>query len=51
MAAGAGGAGGGFSGGMSYEAALASNNTQVTVGQAAAPDLTDQQLGGPMRNA
>lgn len=36
---------------MSYEAAIAGNNTQVTIGQAAAPDLTDTQLNGPMRNA
>ena len=36
---------------MSYEAALASNNTQVTIGQASGPDLTDTQLGGPLRNA
>jgi hypothetical protein len=48
---GGGGGGGGFSGGMSYEAALASNNTQITIGQAQAPDLTDTQLAGPMRNA
>jgi hypothetical protein len=46
-----GGGGGGFSGGMSYEAALASNNQQMAIGQASGPDLTDQQLGGPMRNA
>jgi eukaryotic-like serine/threonine-protein kinase len=49
--AGGGGGGGGFSGGMSYEAAIAGNNTQVTIGQAAAADLTDSQLAGPMRNA
>jgi hypothetical protein len=48
---GGGGGGGGFSSGMSYEAAIASNNTQVTIGQAASADLTDQQLAGPMRNA
>jgi hypothetical protein len=48
---GGGGGGGGFASGMSYEQAIASNNTQVTIGQASAPDLTDQQLAGPMRNA
>jgi hypothetical protein len=48
---GAGGGGGGFSGGLSYEAAIAANNTQVTIGQTGGPDLTDTQLGGPMRNA
>ncbi|HEY2517648.1 MAG TPA: hypothetical protein VGI39_42555 [Polyangiaceae bacterium] len=49
---GGGGGGGGFSGGMSYEAAIAGNNQQVTIGQAAGgPDLTDNQLAGPMRNA
>jgi hypothetical protein len=37
--------------GMSYEAAIAGNNTQLTPGGSGdAPDLTDQQLGGPMRN-
>jgi hypothetical protein len=49
---GGGGGGGGFSSGMSYEAALATNNQQINMGQAASgPDLTDSQLGGPMRNA
>jgi hypothetical protein len=37
---------------LSYEAALASNNQEVTIGAAAGgPDLTDAQLHGPMRNA
>ena len=37
---------------MSYEAALASNNTEVMIGhQTEGPDLTDSQLSGPMRNA
>ena len=37
---------------MSYEAALASNNTQIDIGgPKGGPDLTDQQLSGPMRNA
>ncbi len=50
---GGGGSAGGpaFSSGMSYEAALASNNTQVTIGQASGPDLTDVQLAAPLRNA
>jgi hypothetical protein len=50
---GGGGAAGGaaFSGGMSYEAAIASNNTQITIGQTGGADLTDTQLAGPMRNA
>lgn len=37
--------------GMSYEAAIASNNLHLTPGTKDAPDLTDQQLAGPMRNA
>jgi hypothetical protein len=48
---GGGGGGGGFAGGMSYEQAIASNNTQLTIGQQAGPDLTDTQIAGPMRNA
>jgi hypothetical protein len=47
----AGGGGGGFPGGLSYEAALATNNQQVTIGQASGPDLSDSQLAGPMKNA
>ena len=48
---GGGGGGGGGARGMSYEAALAANPQNVTVGGAqGAPDLTDQQLSGPMRN-
>jgi hypothetical protein len=47
-----GGGGGGFPGGMSYEAALNSNNQEIAIGGAkGGPDLTDQQLAGPMRNA
>jgi hypothetical protein len=46
-----GGGGGGFPGGLSYEAALATNNQQVTIGQASGPDLSDSQLAGPMKNA
>jgi hypothetical protein len=50
--AGGGGGGGGGPSGLSYEAALASNNQEVTIGAAAGgPDLTDAQLHGPMRNA
>jgi hypothetical protein len=37
--------------GRSYEAAIAGSHQDVTIGGAAgAPDLTDAQLGGPMRN-
>jgi eukaryotic-like serine/threonine-protein kinase len=46
----AGGGGGGRSG-MSYEAALASNNQEITMGAKSGPDLTDAQLHGPMRSA
>jgi hypothetical protein len=47
-----GGGGGGGRGGMSYEAALAANPQQIDMnGHATGPDLTDQQLSGPMRNA
>jgi eukaryotic-like serine/threonine-protein kinase len=46
------GGGGGGGGGMSYEAALAANPQQVDMnGHASGPDLTDQQLSGPLRNA
>jgi hypothetical protein len=50
--AGGGGAGGGVGsptpGGPSYEAALASNNQEVSIGANTGPDLTDAQLSGPM---
>lgn len=47
-----GGGGGGGPGGMSYEAALAANPQQIDMnGHATGPDLTDQQLSGPMHNA
>jgi hypothetical protein len=36
--------------GMSYEAALAGNNLHLAPGTKDAPDLTDTQLAGPMRN-
>ncbi len=51
--AGRGGPGGtGFPSGMSYEAALASNvQTMDMSGKAGGPDLTDQQLSGPLHNA
>jgi hypothetical protein len=50
--AGAGGGGGGYSSGQSYEAVLNSNNQEITMGAAAgAPDLTNAQLSGPLRNA
>jgi hypothetical protein len=43
---------GGVPGGMSYETALATNMQQIDMsGHVAGPDLTDQQLSGPMRNA
>lgn len=47
---GAGGKGGGFASGMSYEQALNSNNEEMTMGAKGGPDLTDGQLQGPMRN-
>jgi len=37
--------------GMSYEAAIAGNNLHLSPGSKDAPDLTDAQLAGPMRNA
>ena len=36
--------------GMSYEAAIAGNNLQLAPGTTNAPDLTDAELGGPMRD-
>jgi hypothetical protein len=46
------GGGGNFPAGMSYDQALASNPQQIDMsGHAAGPDLTDQQLSGPLRNA
>ncbi|WP_394838872.1 hypothetical protein LVJ94_18440 [Pendulispora rubella] len=50
---GGGGGGGGHSGGMSYEAAIASNVQEVAIGAAKGgePDLTDAQLSGPLKNA
>ena len=51
-AGGGGGGGGGFVGGGSYEAALAANNEQITIGGGGGgPDLTNAQLGGPLKNA
>jgi eukaryotic-like serine/threonine-protein kinase len=44
--------GGGFPSGLSYEAALASNVQQIDMnGHPSGPDLTDQQLSGPLHNA
>jgi hypothetical protein len=43
--------GGGFSGGMSYEAVLNSNNESITMGESTGPDLTNAQLAGPLRHA
>jgi hypothetical protein len=44
--------GGAFAGGMSYEAAIASNNQEINMGgPKGGPDLSDAQLAGPMRNA
>lgn len=50
---GVGGAGGGgYRGGGSYEAALNANNQEISMGGAkGGPDLSDGQLGAPMRNA
>ena len=36
--------------GPTYEAALASNTQEITIGKQGAPDLTDAQLSGPMRS-
>lgn len=49
-----GGAGGGgsYSGGGSYEAALNSNNQEISMGgPKGGPDLTNAQLSAPMKNA
>lgn len=47
-----GAGGGGFVGGMSYEAAIASNNQEINMGGGkGGPDLSDAQLSAPMRNA
>jgi hypothetical protein len=47
-----GGGGGGFAYGMSYEAAIASNNQEVAIGGGnGGADLTNAQLSAPMRNA
>ncbi len=45
-------AAGGFGpAGKSYEAAIAGNHEQISIGAGgSAPDLTDAQLGGPIRN-
>jgi hypothetical protein len=49
---GGGGGGGGYHGGGSYEAALNANNQEISMGgPKGGPDLTDSQLGAPMRNA
>ncbi|AKV02940.1 Adenylate cyclase [Labilithrix luteola] len=51
-AGGKGGGGAGYVGGMSFEAALASNNQEIAIGgKNGAPDLTDAQLGAPMKSA
>lgn len=36
--------------GPTYEAAIASNAQEITIGTQGGPDLTDAQLSGPMRN-
>jgi len=52
VAAGPGGAGGGAPSGLSYEAALARNVQEVNIGATSGgADLSDGQLGGPLRNA
>lgn len=49
---GGGGGGGGFVGGGSFEAALAANNEQITIGGGGGgPDLSNAQLGAPLKNA
>lgn len=45
------GGGGGFPAGLSYEAALASNNQEIAMGAKSGPDLSNAQLEAPMRNA
>jgi hypothetical protein len=47
----AGGGGGNFPSGMSYEAALNSNQNEIKMGEKSGPDLTDGQLSGPLRSA
>jgi hypothetical protein len=49
---GGGGGGGSYSGGMSYEAVLNSNNESITMGeQSGGPDLTNGQLSAPLAHA
>jgi hypothetical protein len=36
--------------GPTYEAAIAANKQEIAIGSQGAPDLTDVQLSGPMRN-
>jgi eukaryotic-like serine/threonine-protein kinase len=49
---GGGGGGPGYAGGMSYEAVLNGNNTEITMGQGSgAADLTDAQLSAPLRHS
>lgn len=36
--------------GPTYEAAIASNTQEITIGKQAAPDLTDTHISAPMRN-
>ena len=51
---GGGAGGGGFSpGGMSFDQAVAANPQQISIGPQGqrAPDLTNEQLSAPMRNA
>jgi hypothetical protein len=49
---GGGRGGGGFAYGMSYEAAIAANNQDISIGgNNGGPDLTNAQLSAPMRNA
>lgn len=45
------GGGVGFSGGKSYEEVLNSNNESITMGESTGPDLTNAQLGAPLRHA
>ncbi len=48
--AGGGGAGHGGGGGGSFESALDNNNEEMVMGAAQTPDLTKEQLAGPLRS-
>jgi hypothetical protein len=48
---GGGGGGGSYPPGMSFEQALNTNNQEITIGANQVPDLTNAQLGAPLKNA